>query len=178
MNAYYKSLLAIILGICTLKKGPQDIPESYALQRQLLWAYILLGCMSIFVGSQASIFVAIGQAFLETFALTVFTYLLLSYFSFIHRFKQVISALYASGALISIVSLPFVYQVEILSRDQLPLGLLGWLVFIIMCWSFVVMAHILRQAIQKNLSTCLLLTFCYIYLSYQVINMVFPQGLL
>ena len=176
MNPYYKSLLVTILEICALKKGPRDIPESDVLQRQMLFLYVLVGCISILFGSQVSFLVAVGQAFLETFVLTVFIYLLLSSFSFAHRFKQVISAMYASGALISLVSLPFVYQIEVLSRNQQALGFLGWLVFIIMCWSFVVMAHIIRKAIQKNLGTCLLLTFCYIYLSYQIINRVYPQG--
>ena len=176
MNPYYKSLLVTILGICTLKKGPQDIPESDILQRQALFIYLLVGCMSVFLGSELGFLIAAGQVFLETLFLTVFVYLLLSYFSFSSRFKQVISATYASGALISLVSLPFSYQVEQLSRTQQSLGLWGWMVFIIVCWSFVVMAHILRQAIQKNFSTCLLLTFCYIYLSYQLINLVYPQG--
>ena len=176
MNPYYKSLLVTILGICTLKKAPRDIPESAVLQRKMLYIYVLAGCTSVYFGSQISPLTAIGQAFLETIILTLFIFLLLRYFSFSHRFNQVISAIYGSGALISGLSLPFIYQVEILSRNQQPLGLLGWLVFIIMCWSFVVMADILRHAIQKNLSTCLLLTFCYIYLSYNIINMIYPQG--
>jgi len=175
MNEDYSSLLRTICRVCLLSKGPRDVVESAYLQRAMLYCYLFAGSCSIYFGSQVGLWTAVGQASLDALILTLFSYLLLAYFSLSNRFKQVMTALYASGALISMLSIPLVYRLELLSSKQQAVGLLGWLVFIIICWSFVVMAHILREAIQKHLTTCLLLTFCYIYLSYQLINFVYPQ---
>lgn len=174
MNEDYKTLFRTIGEICLLKRSPSHVPESADLQRKMLFLYVLTASLGVFLGNETSLLMAFGQAILEALLLMLFMYLLLNHFSFINRFKQTTTALYASGTLISLISTPFVYQVGVLSQKQQALGLLGWLVFIMVCWSFVVMAHIIRCSIQKNLMTSLLLSFCYVYLSYQLISRVFP----
>ncbi|ORU91889.1 MAG: hypothetical protein A6F70_00970 [Cycloclasticus sp. symbiont of Bathymodiolus heckerae] len=172
MNNDYKVLLRLFLDLCLLKKGPKDVPDSKALLKLVFLSYFLAG--TVLISSDGFMVNAIMQALIETVLVAIFIYALVTLFSVSHRFDQAITAIYGTGTLITSLSIPFIFWVQDLSNNDEPTGPAGLVVFLIVCWSFVVMAHIIRETIQKPLSVCLLLTFCYLYLSYQVINWLYP----
>jgi len=176
MNDDYKTLLKVFLDICLIKKGPKHVPESTGLLKVTFFTYFMSG--TLLLASDASLFDAIIQAFIEALLLGIFMYGLVAFFSVAHRFTQSMIAIYASGTLITTVSVPFVFWVVSLSKNDEPAGMGGLVVFLIVCWSFIVMASIIRETIKKSLSISLLLTFCYLYLSYQVISFVYPVNAL
>ncbi|PHS73656.1 MAG: hypothetical protein COB22_00145 [Cycloclasticus sp.] len=172
MDGDYKTLLRLFINICLIKKGPRDIPESTTLLQTTFIAYLLSGM--VLLSSANSIGEATVQALIETVLLGVFTYFLVVFFAFPHRFNQSVTAIYGSGALITSISIPFVFWLEALSKNGEQAGIAGLVVFLIVFWGFIVMANIIRETIQKQLSICLLLTFCYVYASYRVIDFVYP----
>ena len=172
VNYDFKKLLILFFDLCLIKKGPRDVPESSVLLKAVFFAYFLAG--AILLSSANELLVAAIKAFIETVLVGLFMYLLVSFFSVPNRFNQSISAVYGSGAIITIISAPFIFGMKDLVQNQQQTGLSGLLVFLIVCWGFIVMANIIRETIQKSLSVSLLLTFCYFYLSYQSISLFYP----
>ncbi|HIF17712.1 MAG TPA: hypothetical protein EYG50_08425 [Cycloclasticus sp.] len=168
----YKMLLRLFLDLCLIKKGPQDVPDNTMLMKIVFFTYFMSG--TVLLSGNIPIIDAVIQALIDTVLIGLFMYVLVSFFSVPNRFNQSLIAIYGSGALITVFSTPFIFWVQTLSNNEQPTGAAGLVVFLIVCWSFVVMANIIRETIRKNLSTCLLLTFCYLYLSYQLINMLYP----
>lgn len=172
MNKDYKILARLFFDICLLKKGPQDVPDSSDVQIMVFMTYLLAG--SVLISSGLPWSDALYQSIIETLLVAIFMYVLLLFFSLPNRFKQSITAIYGSGTLITVLSIPFIFWLDTLIKSESSTGVAGLAVFLIVCWSFVVMGHIIRETIQKSLAISLLLTFCYLYLSYQVIHLVFP----
>jgi len=172
MNDDYKTLRNLFLGLCLLKKSPKDLPESKALLQMSGFIYFIAG--AILISSDATLVEALAQAFIEALLVALFVYGLTQFFSVPYRFTQAITAIYGSGTIITALSIPFVFWLQLQATNVESTGFSGLILLLIVCWSFVVMAHIIRETIQKNLAISLLLTFCYLYLSYQVINVLYP----
>lgn len=172
MTNQYKSLWHIFWGICVFKKSPQDIVNSYALVKLAFIGYVTVGAILFFSSTPTTI--AIVISFIETILLTGFVYLLLNFFTVSNRFIQTITALYGSGAIITSFSVPIVFYIDASVRHEQSAGIAGLLLLAVVCWSYTIMAHILHKAIDKSLGVSLLLTFCYLYLSYQFIKLIFP----
>jgi len=172
MNDDYKTLKNLFLGLCILKNSPKDLPESKALLQISGFLYFIAGAVLIFSG--ATLVEAVAQSFIEAVLVALFVYGLTQFFSVPYRFTQAVTAIYGSGAIITVVSTPFIFSLQAQATNTESTGFSGLILLLIVCWSIVVMAHIIRETIQKNLATSLLLTFCYLYLSYQVINVLYP----
>jgi hypothetical protein len=173
MNNDFKVLLRLFFDLCLIQKGPRDVPDSSVLLKFVFCLYFLAG--SVLLSSSLTLSEALMQSFIETLLLGVFVYLLVNFFAVKNRFNQSITAVYGSGALMTIVSVPFIFWTASLVDNNSPTGVVGLIVFLIVCWSFIVMANIIRETIQKSFSVSLLLTFCYLYVSYQLITKVFPS---
>lgn len=172
MNNEFKTLLRIFVDLCLIRKGPQDLPDSNALLKVVFFIYFISG--SLLLSSSMELAEAVVQSCIETLLLGLFMYLLVSFFAVKNRFNQSVTAIYGSGALITTFSAPFVFLMGNMAKNDGSTGAVGLIVFLIVCWSFIVMANIIRETIQKSLGISLLLTFCYLYLSYQVIQTVYP----
>ncbi|MEH6504588.1 MAG: hypothetical protein V7682_11870 [Cycloclasticus sp.] len=172
MNRDYKTLARLFFDICLLKKGPQDVPDSSDVRIMVFISYLVAG--SVLISSGLPWSDAVYQTVIETFLVAFFMYVLLLFFSLPNRFKQAITAIYGSGTLITTLSIPFVFWLDALIKSEESTGVAGLAVFVVVSWSFIVMGHIIRETIQKSMAISLLLTFCYLYLSYQVIIMLFP----
>ncbi|AGS39034.1 hypothetical protein CYCME_0693 [Cycloclasticus zancles 78-ME] len=172
MNNDFKTVLRLFVDLCLIKKGPQDVPDSTILLKAVFFIYFLSG--SLLLSSSMAFGEAVVQSFIETILLGLFVYILLSFFALKNRFNQSVTAIYGSGALITVISAPFVFLMGGMTGNEGSTGVLGLVVFLIVCWSFAVLANIIRQTIQKSLGVSLLLTFCYLYLSYHVIQLIYP----
>lgn len=174
MTNQYKSLWHIFWGICVFKNGPQDVAISYSLIKWVFIGYVTVGAVLFFSSTPTTI--AIVISFTETILLTGFVYLLLSLFAVSERFLQTITALYGTGAIITSLSVPIVFYIDESVRHEQSAGIAGLLLLAVVCWSYTIMAHILHKAIEKSLGVSLLLTFCYLYLSYKIISVIFPSS--
>lgn len=172
MNNDFKRLCRLFIDICLFKKGPSQVPNSAALLRIVFFLYFVAG--TLLLSQTVEFSEAMAQAFMETLLVGFFMYLLVSFFAVKNRFNQSVTALYGSGFLMTTMSLPFVLMMGDLTDNEASTGWLGLSVFMIVFWSFIVMAHIIRETIEKTFSVSLLLTFCYLYLSYQVIQVFRP----
>ena len=172
MKIDYKTLLANFIDICLFKEGPQVLPESSDLNLRVLALYFLSGV--ILLSSGAALGKAIIEAFIETALLTGFVYTVLWFFSIPHRFNQTLLALLGTGFIFTSVSVPFIYSIEASISAETSANLSSIILFVLFSWSIAVMAYIVRKATNKSFAISIIITFCYLYLSYQVINLIYP----
>mgnify|MGYP003387294525 FL=1 len=172
MKDDYKTLIRLLFDICLLKKGPQDLNLTEGIKKGVFICYLLAGTGLLSIDGPLD--EAIIKAFIEALMLMFFMFSLLAFYSFPKRFGQSMTAIFGTGALLSVISLPFMLMLNVLHEKQSAAGLVGLAVFLLVCWSFAVMGHIIREATQTSLTLSLLLTFCYLYLSYQFINLIYP----
>lgn len=172
MKDDYKTLTRLLFDICLLKKGPQDLSLTERTKKLAIISYFFVG--TVLLSIDGPLDEAVIKAFIEAIMLMFFMFALLTFYSFPKRFGQSITALFGTGAIFSIISLPFMFMLSALDEQQSTAGLAGLAVFLLVCWSFAVMGHIIREATQTSLTLSLLLTFCYLYLSYQFINLIYP----
>ena len=162
-------IVKLFFDICLFKKGPQDIPSSYALLYSLIVVYALVSFLVLFIG--AGWYNAVLQILVEIALVIVFTKGMLSLARKPERYVQTASALFGTDALISFFALPGITSVTA-GRMTLPAFavMLG-----LMIWHWLVTGHIIRHAISQSLSFGLGIAFLYILATYQVMALLFPE---
>lgn len=162
-------LVKLFFDICLFKKGPQDVPPSYALLYGLIVVYALIGFLVLFLS--VGWYEAALQVLVEIALVIGFTKVMLSLTRKPERYVQTASALLGTDALISFFALPGI--------ASMTTGRMTLLVFAVMLglmvWHWLVTGHIIRHAISQSLSFGLGVAFLYILVTYQVMAFLFPD---
>lgn len=147
-------LFGRLLAICLLRRGPQDLPASGALLGGLV---LLLGALSYWsLAQMASVDRPLLHVGLGIGLALGFLALVLGVGGRGHRWLQSASAMLGSELLFSLLALPLVLTEP--AGGGAALALLGvWL------WSLLVLAHILRHALELALPAGLLLALGYAF---------------
>lgn len=152
-------LVALIRDLCLLRTGPQDLPFSPALLRNLLLLALLVDvAYSWTVGVGEGLLVVVVMAFAVGVGLV---------FGLLHltgrreRFVQTMSAVLLVGIVFKIALMPLVLGVLPLPQPgdapTMQQGLLAWVVLGLLIWNLVVDGHILRHALEIRLGQGILL---------------------
>lgn len=160
-------LIKLFFDICLLKKGPEDIPVSSWLLRILIFAYACISLLILLLS--VDLYHAILQAVVEIILILVSSWCILFLAKKLMRFKQTVSALMATGVLISLFSLP---AMATLIGAGTTLSIIS--IVLLMLWSWVVSGHIYSKALDQAFSFGLGIAFLYILLSFQVMAFLFP----
>jgi hypothetical protein len=165
-------LLRILLDICVLRAGPQDLPYSRSLLGLTLVSYFFVSWLLSVPGYP------IANAFLIALAdlslLLLFAVSLLFITGKTARMIQTLAALTGTGTLLGLVALPLV---QILAREQLaeqlalPAGML-WLA--LFGWSLLVVAHIMRHAMSVSLPVAIGVSVVYVLVAIQIVGAFSP----
>jgi hypothetical protein len=179
LQAFYVVLLAFF-DICRLKKRPQDIPAS----RNLLTICILVySIVSIFI---AALYQPTEQAILgsviELVLILLFTWAILQSSGKAVRWTQTVTALIGTNMIINIIALPAYVLVSVdelsdlgtSSSSSQSLGLL--LLAALACWNIVIMAHIIRHALETHFAIAMFLAITYIWIIFSFTSAVMPAG--
>lgn len=170
------ALLSLLVDICLLRRGPQELPYSQALTRNLV--LLGVGCDLLYV----SLLEVPGGVPRVAFglAMTLFLpWLLLSWRGRPERYAQTLGALSGSGVLFTLAFLPLALWarqhmpgegVETLSREQLAAG---WLVLGLLGWKLAVNGHILRHALDLPRSAGLGLALVWFLLEFNLDRLLF-----
>lgn len=165
------ALLKAFLAISVLRAAPQDLPASSMLLILAVLVYAMVGLvLSVITLPWGS---AVLASLLDTMLLVAFGYTALTLRGLSARFIQTATALTGSLAVLGIVSLPltvWLYQAEILHMDSgIPSGLL----FAVLLWNVMVIAHIFRHALNATLGIALAISIAYLVVSLTILNALF-----
>ena len=162
-------LVILVLDICRFRKGPQDIPYSYNLFQLLLG--ISAGLNFLMLAMQTSWLSALMQTLVAILLICGFSGFILYFFRKSARFYQTTCAFLGADALIDFFALPAVATMTLNQG-----GLLVLLVFLgLIVWHWAITGYILSNALEKSLSFSLGLAFLYLFASYQVMALLFPE---
>ena len=167
------ALLKLFWEICLLRKGPQDVPVS----RHLLFIVILLGISIDIVNlsialPDAQLPAMLGMSLSYSAVLIVTLSVLLYLLGYRARILQTMTALFASGVIISLCSLPFIIVLGVIERP----GMFGLIILALQIWSLVVASHILSKALNVHILMAGVLAFGYYMLGFKVVDLFLPQG--
>ena len=172
MNAYVKVLVNIILR----RLGPEDLPDSSFLLGFSLAVYLVLQVFLALILFGPSV-ILIKTLALDIALLTFCLWALLRLTGFQPRFRQTLTALLGTSALLSFLSAPFSlwrqYSINIEADPALP----STVVFAIMLWSLVIDGHILSRALSKPFGIGLIASVVYFFLHALVLSQLLRPGI-
>ena len=168
-------LLNQFVDICLLRAGPQALPASGLLLVLTGLAGLLSGTLVIISGF-GGLMAAFSAQTLDLLLIATLLYVALAVRGLQPRFVQSATALFGCGVLINLAAMPV--QLMLSQQEQASpvatLGLLFYLVLLI--WAIVVIAHILRHALEVRFAAGMLLSLGYFLLVNWLVQSLFPAS--
>jgi len=155
----FSQLARVSLDLLMLRRGPQDMPSSWALMAGLAFTYCSLAFIQ--VSLVAEVAPAITQAILATIILVAYVNAVLRIRNFPDRFVQTLTAFFVVGCVLTVLMLgptsalaPFLHALaenpDAQTAPQPPaIALLAYM--LIGFWSLIVFGHIYRHALDVSL---------------------------
>lgn len=171
------ALKAIVLTcweICLLRQSPQVFPRSGILLGMMLLVYTLLDIYSGFLNGLYDWLDLLGSTLVDVAMLTLFCYLVMYCWHKRVRFKQTLTAMLGTGSLITCASLPLLSVLHFQTMPPTLQELITLMLLILLLWNIVVMAHILRHALDHAVFAPILLAAPYQLLNFLVLLKLFP----
>ncbi|WP_151194766.1 hypothetical protein [Methylophaga frappieri] len=159
-----------LFDICLFRDSPASLPASSQWLFTFSFAYLLAGIAINRMDSDWGFSIAVSLADLAF--LLGFCWLLLWCFQNAARWTQTSIALMGTGVFFGVLAMPFlkpIYQ----ATDETQLA--GWLIFmplVILIWALMVVAHILRSAIDCRAGTAVAWTCLYVVFSILISTLV------
>lgn len=160
--------LSLLLNICLLRKGPQDVPQSNLVLRLSLTAYAMVSYLLLHLSTNS--LNALLQVGIEIIIILCFTALLLGITHKRQRFVQTMNSLLGTDTLISAFAIPIVASLS-LDANNIPAF---FTMLALLVWHWIVITHIIRHALEQSFSFSLGITFLYLFSAFQIIGLLFP----
>lgn len=157
------ALIAYFWRLCRLQTAPQELPASRVLLILVLIPHMVVGWMLERVAGVAEN--AVLSAAGSTVVMVVLINLLLAGAGHPYRAVQTLSALAGSQVLIGAVAWLLHFLLDGVGEGGLLVPQL-----LLMAWSFVVTAHILRHALSTSLGWGMVATLGYLFVSLALLG--------
>jgi hypothetical protein len=170
MLAFVQALLNVALR----KKGPEDLPDS----RFLLWVtFLVYLLLQVPLG-----WIAYGPSavLVSTIAVSIILvvsglWVLLALFGYQARFRQSLTAMLGTNALLSALSMPFSLWRDITINFESGVALPSTIIFAIMVWSLVIDGHIFSRAISKSFGIGLMISVAFFFMHTAILFELMPD---
>ena len=158
--------------ICTLRRGPQDLPASSMLMVLMLLLNAIASATLETIEMPAAN--AVMAALVDAVVVVIVMGALLQATGRRHRFRQTVTAIAGAGLLLSFFALPVLSWLasSVEQRRDVGIPMLLWLA--VFGWNLLVIAHILRHAIDSNLVVGFVLAVAFVFIDIQLINHLVP----
>lgn len=171
-----KVVFLAFFDVCRLIKRPQDIPGSKNL---LTLCLVVYGLMSILLAMLSQpMDKAVLAGILEVILIMVFSQALLQIRGKSSRWTQTVTALAGTGIVISLIALPIYILIGVGGTNEASSGIgqgIGLLLLATLaCWNIVIMAHILRHALEVNFVLAIVLAITYIWIIFSFTSAIMP----
>ena len=170
MLVYVRTLLDIALR----KLGPEDLPDSRFLLGLTLVAYLALQVPLAWLayGPTDAIWTTIGLSIL---LMVAFLWVLLRLTGHPSRFRQTLTALLGTGALLSCVAIPFGLWRASTPDVQAASALPSLFMFALMLWSLAIDGHILSRALSRPFAIGLMVSVAYFFVHSTILYELLPD---
>ncbi len=160
--------------ICLLKYRPQDVPASRELLVISVGIYFLLGY--VLAGLDENIVNALPAAMVDTVFLLAFTLLLLLLRRMPGRWIQTATALAGTGIVFGLLLMPGIVILSESGPVTLIQQILSILLYLVLIWYVVVLAHIFRHALSSSFALGIFISMIYLLLGVFIeLTIVYPE---
>ena len=163
------ALIQPFINVLLFRAGPQDMQASMGMLKFTLIACFLsdvIGASST-LGLSTSMVLSAGQIAL----LGLFVFLLLKINKKDDRWLQTLIAIFGALAIINLATYPFLRNLNLFSDGKLVLTAGLMIVAALQLWFFIVLARILKDALEVRMARAVLLTFLIINIVPMVLSM-------
>ena len=159
--------------VCLLQRKPQDLPASCAL---LILCVVFYTAVNVLLSlHKITVVKALQASFLESVLIVIITIAILRFSRRQERWLQTLTALVGTGCIMSLMALPIFY-VSTLSSPDAQLRVIIFLLYMgLLVWNIIVMAHILRYALDTSFVFGVIFALTYIFITSILINLVIPE---
>jgi hypothetical protein len=171
MLVYVRALLSVALR----KKGPEDLPDSGFLLGLTFVVYLLLQVPLGWIAYGPSD-VLVSTIVVSVILIVLGLWTLLALTGFKSRFRQSLTAVLGTSALLSALSIPFSWWRAITINYESGVALPSTIIFAIMVWSLVIDGHIISRAISKPFGIGLMIAVAFFFLQTAVLFELMPDG--
>ena len=141
-------LLKVLLNICLLRCGPEELPHSYVVSGFMIAINLVI---SIVIGSIShGVKIASLSSIAGLFFSLAFTKIVL--LNKPQRFLQTFTAMAGVDAVISIVSLPSFYSLAYFELGEMAQIFFSGTVFALFVWTVIVYGYIFSKALSSMMS--------------------------
>ncbi|MCP4283322.1 MAG: hypothetical protein GY792_02545 [Gammaproteobacteria bacterium] len=168
-------LLNVFVDICLLRTGPQDLPGSAFLVLLTATLSLLTGTIVI-VETFGSLANALTAQLLDILLLLGLLRLLLQAKGKSARFMQTASALFGSGVLINLVTMPLQLVASGDSSGSTANDLIGLFYLVFIIWAIVIVGHIIRHALEIRMVSGIVIALGYFLIANYIIQSLFTVG--
>ncbi len=166
-------LIKAFAEIAVRKMGPEDLPASNFLLSVTFAAYLLveLPLALIVFGSTQQALITVAY---DVGLLVVSLWLLLAIVGRPARFRQTLTAILGTSALLGLMSVPFSLWRKMLGDVEPGTTVPSAFILAIVLWSFAVDGHILSRALSKPYALGLMLAFIYLVVHTTLLSKIVP----
>ena len=172
MLAYVQTLLNVALR----KKGPEDLPDSRFLLGLTFVVYLLLQVPLGWIAYGPSD-VMVSTIVVSVFLVISGLWVLLVLTGHRSRYRQSLTAMLGTSALLSALSIPFSLWRDITMNYESGVALPSTIIFAILVWSLVIDGHIISRAISKSFGIGLMIAVAFFFLHTAVLFELMPDDL-
>ncbi len=170
-----KPLFELFFYICLLRAKPQDVPASNALLLLTMLAVIATGVPAI-IGPVGGFVPALMIGLMDVALILVLLKIFLSMVGLSSRLLQTATALYGTGVIINLLSIPVQILLDSSAEYSATQFIGALLYFSLLIWSLVIMGHILRHSFKLQLSSGVLIAMGYFMLVNTLVRLFLPAG--
>ncbi|MEC9339972.1 MAG: hypothetical protein VX663_00695 [Pseudomonadota bacterium] len=167
MSVESRSFPRTLLRIALLKASPADLPYAPNVSLVLVACYLAINVLLSPIGARG-LELAAMLAVAEVGLLALFLRTVLALWKLRNRFVQTFSAAIGCGCGFSLAALPLAWGLQSLQGNPASTSPLPLLFVLLVVWNFVVIVHILRQALDTRLHVSVGLNLIYMLCSFQV----------
>lgn len=172
MLAYVQALLSVALR----KKGPEDLPDSRFLLGLTFVVYLLLQVPLGWIAYGPS-GLLVSTIVVSVMLVVLSLWVLLALTGYKTRFRQSLTAMLGTNALLSALSIPFSLWRDITLNYESGVALPSTIIFALLVWSLVIDGHIISRAISKPFGIGLMIAVAFFFLHTAVLYQLMPDDL-
>ncbi len=169
------ALVEAFFAIMIRRRGPEDLPDSAVLLQFLVAVY--LACqvpvglvMYGWTGTTLALILA------DIALLAAFFWILLRATGHAARYRQTLSALLGTGALLSLVQAPLVALSRAAPDPAQRPAVITFALVALLAWMLLVQGHIASRALSRHFGIGMLVALSYFVLSFQLSTRISPAG--
>ncbi len=166
------NVLKLLLDLCLFQAKPQDLPANSTLVAATTIAAIVTNILTHRAEGQIPLVVAMSTAQVVVFGFAI--WIVLRWKSRVERFRQTITAIFGTSALLQLVAWPVVgwlYQVQESPDASMPMTLL----FALSIWVLAIAVYVMKHALDFGAGVSFLITVACQVFTLIVVFMAFGQ---